>query len=86
MPGLFVSAITPVKTLSNLQSLGVTHILSLTTEHEPYFPQHFSYFVIPIDDFPMTKIRPHFEAAFDFINSALGEEESEKAGKVVIHC
>ena len=86
LPGLFVSAITPVKTLAKLQSLAVTHILSLTTEHEPYFPEHFRYLVIPIDDLPLTIIRPYFESAFDFINSAIGDTPEVENGKVVVHC
>lgn len=68
---------------SQLEVLGVTHVLNVTTEREckNHYPEHFTYKRIPVSDKPEEAIRPFFEEADDFMNIA------RSAGKsVLVHC
>lgn len=64
-----------------MQHYNVTHILNVTMEVPEKFPEKFTYRRVAISDLPSTKIVPHFEEAFHFIDigRSLG-------GVVLVHC
>ena len=62
---------------TNLQNLGITHIITVGKELQPLHPEDFVYKHIKIFDFPFEDISQYFSDVFDFI---------EESGITFIHC
>lgn len=62
---------------TNLQNLGISHIITVGKELQPLHPEDFVYKHIKIFDFPFEDISQYFSDVFDFI---------EKGKITFIHC
>lgn len=59
----------------------ITHIVNCAVEIPSYFPDHFSYLNLRLDDTPSQSIYHVLERSFNFILSAIG-----RGGNVLVHC
>jgi len=66
-----------------LKSNCISHILCVAGGIDAYYPKHFTYKVIEIDDAPNVDISAHFQACSAFIDDALNKN---KTNKVLVHC
>uniref|UniRef100_A0A7S1CB64 protein-tyrosine-phosphatase n=1 Tax=Bicosoecida sp. CB-2014 TaxID=1486930 RepID=A0A7S1CB64_9STRA len=58
------------KSRTGLIEKGVTHVLNATKQLPNYHERDFMYCKLPIEDSPTEDLTPHYEAAFDFLDSA----------------
>jgi len=65
---------------SELHSLGITHILNVTTEVPQFFPKDFIYHQVPVLDVPQAQLTVYVERALSFIDAGV------KRGAVLVHC
>merc|ERR1712154_202491 len=80
--GLYLGSIGAAKNLEWLKSNGITHILCVAGGIGSIYPKQFEYKIVDIDDAPNEDITVHFEACYDFIESALQKDN----GRVLVHC
>lgn len=64
-----------------LDCYGVTHVLTVGSNIRPKFEDAFRYMIVPVKDTPSEDLGQHFNAAFEFIESAIAG-----GGRVLIHC
>mmetsp|Transcript_44183 Transcript_44183/g.32156 ORF Transcript_44183/g.32156 Transcript_44183/m.32156 type:complete len:125 (+) Transcript_44183:55-429(+) len=81
MPNLYMSDVSGAGSLEELQKRNITHIVTVSANLTPKFPDFFEYLVVPIDDRDSEDAKVHFKKAIDFIDKALADE-----GAVLIHC
>lgn len=83
IPGhLYLSSMLAAENKFVLQSLGITHVLTVARDIPPRHPGLFTYYVIAEDDTPTSDLRRHFESANEFIRAAL----AEPGHVVLVHC
>eukprot|EP01027_Heterolobosea_sp_BB2_P016492 GEZU01023486.1.p1 GENE.GEZU01023486.1~~GEZU01023486.1.p1 ORF type:complete len:297 (-),score=72.92 GEZU01023486.1:57-947(-) len=84
---LYLGAERHARNLDVLQSLGITHILNVSTEVPNYFATHeegrpsITYLKCSLMDNDSENIHERFEEAFEFIEQARAND-----GKVLVHC
>ncbi len=66
--------------LAEMQQLGITHVLTLSKDAPPKFPELFCYKIIPVDDLVTTDLGPYWDEIVDFIASNLA-----RGGCVLVH-
>lgn len=81
LPGLLLGSQEIAQDPHGLQHYNVTHILNVTIEVMNRFPEKYVYKRIAISDMPATKLVPHFDEAFRFI-----ETVRSQGGVVLVHC
>jgi hypothetical protein len=70
IPSLYLGSELVAHDLKTLQTLGVTHVLTIAPIPPP-FPAHFQYSVHPINDVTSENVLAILNAALDFIDAAL---------------
>jgi protein-tyrosine phosphatase len=65
-----------------LKDLNIKYIVNVSAEISNYYPDHFTYYQIPIRDNNAESIRPHFQESFEKIDSFLEKND----GNVFVHC
>eukprot|EP00761_Pharyngomonas_kirbyi_P001845 gb/GECH01001849.1/.p1 GENE.gb/GECH01001849.1/~~gb/GECH01001849.1/.p1 ORF type:complete len:711 (+),score=175.60 gb/GECH01001849.1/:1-2133(+) len=80
LDGLYIGSADAVSSKHSLQSMGITHILTLAKDIPPFHPKSFEYKIIPVEDARNAKVYDYFDECFDFIN------QGRKNGGVVVHC
>ena len=66
--------------LEKLQEYGITHILNASL-FDNFYPQHFIYLSVDIDDDITTNILEYKDKCIQFINNVINDN-----GKVFVHC
>lgn len=64
-----------------IQSLGITHIINISTEHPNLFEDNITYLTLSLMDDTSTDIQSHFLKVAEFIEDALTAD-----GRVLVHC
>ena len=64
-----------------LFSMGVTHILNVSTNKMENFPDKFVYHNVPMLDIPQENLLVKLKECFEFIDSSRSSN-----GKVLVHC
>jgi len=80
LDGLFLGDIEAAHNKTHLQSLGVTHILTVGSGLSQPHKDIFAYKHIPVFDMPSENLHRHFRPSIEFI------EEGRKGGGVLVHC
>ncbi|XP_022326174.1 dual specificity protein phosphatase 1-A-like [Crassostrea virginica] len=80
LPNLYMSGFVPAKDLDRLESLGITHIVNLSS-YENNFHGRFQYLRIPVEDIPTEDLSPYFDKSLKFLEEAL-----EGNGRVLVNC
>ena len=80
-PYLYLGSVGAAMHKSNLQSLGITHVLSVADNITPRFPDLFTYKCIDFLDTPESDLLSILPECFDFI-----EKAAKNDGKVLLHC
>ncbi|KAK9288009.1 hypothetical protein L1049_016454 [Liquidambar formosana] len=79
--GLFLGSIGAANNKTELKSLNVTHILTVTNSWGPAYPNDFVYKLIEVTDRETTRISEYFDECFNFI-----DEAKRLGGGVLVHC
>ena len=66
---------------TELEKLGITHVLTAIIGVSPMFPDDFTYKNIAVNDHEWVEIDDYFDECIDFIDQAI-----EGGGKVFVHC
>eukprot|EP01100_Stratorugosa_tubuloviscum_P006836 TRINITY_DN289_c3_g1_i2.p1 TRINITY_DN289_c3_g1~~TRINITY_DN289_c3_g1_i2.p1 ORF type:complete len:254 (-),score=123.11 TRINITY_DN289_c3_g1_i2:55-816(-) len=80
IPGLWLGDYNSSLMLEELQHKHISHIISAARDATPWFPAHFKYLKLDIDDRPSEDILMHFENTANFIT------EGRQYGGVLVHC
>ena len=80
IPGLYLGNYEAACNKRLLDSLGITHILTVADGLSPEFPDDFRYLIIPVYDSFDEDLFTRFETTCDFISKSL------ESGKVLVHC
>ena len=80
-PNIYIGNYSTSTNLELLQSVGITHILSVIPTFNPPFPEKFKYLHIPAYDDTTQDIKQYFAKTNTFISDVLLE-----GGKILIHC
>ena len=92
VPGLFLGGEHSANDLDRMRALGIRAVLVAADMCAVRFPEALEYLVLPVDDSPLEKLRPHFERAHAFIDAALGgtayapRARGPGAGGCLVHC
>ncbi|OMJ74132.1 hypothetical protein SteCoe_27021 [Stentor coeruleus] len=81
IPGLFISDSPCASNMNFLLDKNISHILICARELKPKFPKDFNYCKLDILDTKRYNLKPHFDEAIRFIQSALNSREN-----VLVHC
>ena len=81
LPNLFLGGVKSTEQQSELDQMGITHILSLGVEARSAPTNLVKNVFIDVDDHELADIFPHLPGAVEFIGQAL-----ESGGKVLVHC
>ncbi|KAG5627909.1 hypothetical protein H5410_013127 [Solanum commersonii] len=79
--GLFLGSLGAANNKVALESLNLTHILTIARDINPPYPNEFVYKVLSVHDRVDVNISHYFEECFDFIEEAKGQ-----GGGVLVHC
>ncbi|CAI9108347.1 OLC1v1007922C1 [Oldenlandia corymbosa var. corymbosa] len=79
--GLYLGSAKAAKNKTALQSLDVTHILTVADSLPPLYPNDFVYKIVDIQDTINTNISQHFDECVEFI-----DEAKKNGGSVLVHC
>ena len=66
--------------LNSLKGAGITHILTVASGIDPFYPKDFKYKVIFVTDTSQSSLIRHFPAAISFIKEGMNK------GGVFVHC
>lgn len=80
-PNIYIGNYSTSTNQQLLQSLGITHIISVIPTFNPPFPDKFKYYHISAYDDESQDIKQYFEKSNTFIENVLREN-----GKILIHC
>ncbi|OMJ69711.1 hypothetical protein SteCoe_32499 [Stentor coeruleus] len=81
IPGLFISDSPCASNINFLLDKSISHILICAKELNPKFPKDFNYRKLDILDTKRFNLKPYFDEAIRFIQSALNSREN-----VLVHC
>jgi Leucine-rich repeat (LRR) protein len=81
VPRLYLGCYQCARNLSGLQSLGVSHVLTVA-HYKPLYPDRLTYKVIAVDDKDIEDLYQHMDGAVQFIKTAL---ESNPKNVVFVH-
>lgn len=80
IPGLYLGNYEAASDRSLLESLGITHILTVASDLYPLFPDNFTYLQITALDTNTEDLFKVFSTTHNFISAALN------TGKILVHC
>ena len=80
IPGLYLGNYEAASDLSLLKSTGITHILTVASDLEQFFPTNFTYLQISALDTTTEDLYSVFAQTTEFISNAITN------GKVFVHC
>ena len=78
---LYLGSFVDASDLGQLQTLGITHIMNVTTEHQNVWPAHFTYSNFKVRDRTSNQMTAFFLAAHDIYVQA-----QESGGRLLVHC
>ncbi|KAI3727096.1 hypothetical protein L1987_66905 [Smallanthus sonchifolius] len=78
--GLYLGSLEAANNKSHLQSLNITHILTVASSFPPAYPHDFTYKTFDVYDRGDVNIAEFFDGCFRFIN------EAKRTGRVLVHC
>ncbi|CAH9076965.1 unnamed protein product [Cuscuta europaea] len=78
--GLYLGSFGAAENRSELKSLNITHILTVSNSLSSLYPNDFAYKTISVSDKGDVDIAQYFEECFEFI------EEGKRSGGVLVHC
>jgi len=81
LPELFLSSVDVAAEITQIESLGITHILNVASNKIEYYPGKLIYRHVRIMDLPQTYLTRYFPECFQFINEAISS-----GGRVLVHC
>ena len=82
---LFIGGFVTIQSKANLQSAGITHILSAAKEWPPGFPEEFHYFHVEMYDETHWNILSCLPRVLPWIDSVIGDGTGD-AHRLLIHC
>ena len=80
-PNIYIGNYSTTTNLQLLQSIGITHIISIIPKFNPPFPDLFTYLYFSAYDDQKQNIKQYFNTSNEFIKQVLRNK-----GKVLIHC
>lgn len=81
-PRIFLGSSFNADLFYQLKDLNVKYIVNVSVEMSNCYPDHFTYYQIPIRDNNAESIRPYFQESFEKIESFLEKND----GNVFVHC
>lgn len=81
IPNLFIGSYDDACDSLFLDSVKISHILTVASDLPPKYPTQFQYMIIEALDLDTQDLFPAFARSFEFIESALANN-----GKVLVHC
>jgi protein-tyrosine phosphatase len=70
-PQLYLGDVKGAHDLQGLKKRGITHILQVTPDVMPKYPEHFKYSVVDIEDSTYQSIAHHLDVVADHIKSVV---------------
>ena len=80
IPGLFLGSIGAAMSKRNLQTAGITHILTVADKIQPMHPNEFEYKVIEILDTEQANLKERLPECIDFCHKVISS-----GGKILVH-
>lgn len=77
---LYLGNLKGASDINALRSAGITHVLTVASGIEPFFPKEFKYKVIQVTDTSQSSLIRHFPAAISFMREGIAK------GGVLVHC
>jgi len=81
LPELYLSSVDVAAELTQIETLGITHVLNVASNKIEYFADKLIYKHVRIMDLPQTHLTKYFPECFQFINDAISS-----GGRVLVHC
>ena len=81
VPGVFLGSVGAAHDRGALDSIGITHVMTVAGGFPPKFPDAYEYLVIDVADVASEDLDAHFEKCLRFIARALLD-----GGRVLVHC
>ncbi|KAL3505863.1 hypothetical protein ACH5RR_031245 [Cinchona calisaya] len=79
--GLYLGSLGAAHHKHALESLNITHILTVANSLPPAYPNEFVYKIVDIPDREDINVSQYFDECFEFI-----DEAKSKGGGVLVHC
>jgi len=80
-PGVYVGSVDAADNCEELKKRKISHIVTVSGEYPPKFPNDFEYVVVRVEDFSGQNLLSTFEYCIEFIRNA-----KKNDGNVLIHC
>ena len=80
-PNIYIGGFTEARNRKWLADRGITHIVNAATELPNYFPNHFKYLRLDLNDVPGQYIHSALNRSYNFMKNVIN-----RGGIVFVHC